>query len=172
MLGLILIDIRIFPLLETLAASDLDWLVKDILATIEFGDPQMESEDVVSHAQERVRQNDDVRSEREDRAEMASSRPWTGDEQVAIAADLVLRRMKETLYMAREAIEGVSRCIGEYNGEGIDALVDGVALLGGNGQIEASIDGLAVEHALGDLDKLRLAVEEWKFEMLGGAENL
>ena len=53
-----------------------------------------------------------------------------------------------------------------------NALVDGVALLGDNGQIEASIDGLAVEHALGDLDKLRLAVEEWKFEMLGGAESL
>ncbi|MDF2233149.1 hypothetical protein P2H44_11360 [Albimonas sp. CAU 1670] len=142
------------------------------MATIEMGDLMIESEDAVSGAQERVRQNEDVRSENEDQAETTLSRPWTGDEQVDIAAILVVRRIEETLLMARGSIEAVSSLIGEYEGAGIDRSEGGVALLGDDGELEASIDGPAVEHALGGLDQLRLAVEEWKSEILGGTENL
>lgn len=166
-----MIDSRIFPLLETLAASNLDWLVRDILATIEMGDSQLETEDAVSGAQERVRQNEDVRSESEDSAETVRSRPWTGDEQVAIAGELVVSRITETLHMARDSIEGVSRVIGKYDGRDIEGSAGGFVLLGDNGEVEGSIDEAAVEQALIGLKQLRLAVEEWATEMLGGTEN-
>lgn len=166
-----MIDSRIFPLLETLAASNLDWLVRDILATIEMGDLQLETENTVSGAQERVRQNEDVRSESEESADTVRSRPWTGDEQVSIAGELVVSRITETLHMARDSIEGVSGVIGKYDGKDIDASVGGLVLLGENGEVEGSIDEAAVEQALIGLKQLRLAVGEWISEMLGGTEN-
>ncbi|WP_157966314.1 hypothetical protein [Oceanibium sediminis] len=164
-----MIDYRLFPLLETLAASNLDWLVKDILAIVEMGDTQIASEGAMYAAQERIRLDQDLRSEQDDQAETAASIPWSGDEQVALAADIVVRRVKESLVMARASIEVVSTLIGEGERADTGYSVEGLALLGDDGESAVSIDRPAIDHAIESFDQLRLAVEEWKSEMLRGA---
>ena len=166
--GLTLIDSRLFPLLETLAASNLDWLVRDILAIVEMGETQIASEGEMYAAQERIRLDQDSRSEHEDQAETAVSKPWSGDEQVALAAHIVVTRIEESLVMARYSIEAVSTLIGESERVDTGRSVEGLALLGDDGELAVSIDRPAIDDALESLDQLRLAVGEWKSEMLGG----
>jgi len=166
------IDKRIFPLLETLAESNLDWLVKEILAAIEQGASQIESEDAIILVQAQVRRNDDVRSEGEEQAKMARSRPLEGNEQVELAAELVVSRVKESLHMAKQSIVDISRVIGERKGESAFQSVESVVLLGDDEEIEASINKSDIEHALGELDRLRLAVDQWKSESLSRDQEL
>jgi len=167
---LILIDSRIFSLLETLAASNLDWLVKDIFAAIEMGDTQIASEHAIFEVQERIRLQQDLRADDDEQTEKVPSRPWSGDEQVVLAADIVLDRLKQSLIMSQYSIEAVSRIIGEEKEEPFDLSIEGVVLLDGDGNVAASMGGADVEYALGNLDQLRLAVEVWKSEMLNGTE--
>ncbi|MEB8387791.1 hypothetical protein OO012_11160 [Rhodobacteraceae bacterium KMM 6894] len=166
-----MIDRRLFPLLETLAASRLDWLMRDVMVSIELGDQQVETENALSSAHERIRLNEEVRSESENQASKERSTPWTGDEQVALAADIVMTRLKETLLMAEFSIESVSRLIGAETREVTTPSNEGVAVLGDDGEVEASMDEQAVRKALEGMDQLRLAIEEWKSVTLRGSEN-
>lgn len=99
-----MIDPRIFPLIETLDGVGLDWLSRDVIASIFDGRPLIETEETLAAVR---LGSDDGASGFLDLESVAASpsTPLSGDEQVEMAAALVSERLRGALTMMLESIQ-------------------------------------------------------------------
>lgn len=167
-----MLDPRLFELLRTLAAANLDWLVDEVVQGVLAGDIRLEREDAVKAARDEVdRASQDRRSPNVVESQIAEAAsfdaaPLEGDAQLEWAIAHVTTRLRDALSMMRIAAERLDTIIRNGDSEGIRSpagrrvstqleLIDGEEVLGEAGSSEFA----AAEQALADLKQ---ALEQWR----------
>jgi hypothetical protein len=164
-----LIDPRLFPLLETLSASNLDWLVVDVLGAVTAGDVALEPEDALVRVRDVIRLGRERRAEEVSQLRTSAGREWSGDEQIKIAAEIVLRRIEEVLVMSESSLALIDALIGGDRGTQSTDVVDGIAYATDDGDFSGSMTLDKIGLARESLGGLRRAVEEWLSDAIRGA---
>lgn len=160
------LDKRIWPLLELLSRSGLDWLAEDIVATVlAHGDPPEAPNELAAgrRSERRVRDTDAP-------SDWPSS--LEGDAQLDWAPRYVVWRLHQAVKQASESLEMIDQ-IAEGGSEG---KLKGASELAGRapraglclrlGETKFTIDRQSVELAQAPLQRLEKALEVWRSSSL------
>lgn len=165
-----MIDSRLFPLLETLSASGLDWLVLDIVEAVTFGDIELEGGDALALARNAVKLGREQRSNDGLRFQRPVRREWSPDEQVKLAAQIVLQRVEEVLTMSEFSLAALALLIRGESSEQSSASLEGIAFATDENELGRAMTREGISEARESLDTLRRAVDQWLFEALRRGE--
>lgn len=169
-----MLDPRLFDLLKTLAAADLDWLAEEVIRGVLAGDVPLESEAAVIEARRDVFRewqnsggfgNLDV--------PLMHATPLKGDQQLDWAIGHVVRRLLNALSSMLASTERLDALV-----EGADqngwfrktADIAGVQLVISDGEeVLGEADRKAIDAALAAMPSLEEALLQWRGASIAGA---
>lgn len=167
------LDDRLFPLLQTLATADADWLIFELIDGIGAGIVIEETPDDLDLARIFARQDREPRRPADRTAISVQSRALEGDEQIVWAARYIGERLQSALDMMDSSVERLESII---NGTRLEARSDtraGVTLRfsdnEGAGSM-VSIEGRRAARA--GIQDLLPALDRWAREATGGRAAL
>lgn len=99
----------------------------DVLGVVTAGEVALEPEDALVRARNVIRLGRERRAEEVFPFRTSAGREWSGDEQIKIAAEIVLRRIEEVLVMSESTIALIDSLIGESSEARSTVAVEGIA---------------------------------------------
>lgn len=158
------LDPRIWPLLEMLSGSGLDWLAEDLLATVVQSGAEIETAAQLAAdrpAERPSRQQDFARE---------PDLPGEGDTQLQWAVRYVTARLWQTVKLASESLSIIDEIVlepspGDALGQAASTLIQTMILL--SGEDGGALDRNNVELAVGPLRRFEEALNSWLNETLG-----
>lgn len=170
-----MLDPRLFDLLETLAAADLDWLAEEVIQGVLAGDLPLESEASVIAARR------DVYRKRQDSGGFGNlDVQWTeavsleGDRQLDWAVKHVVSRLDDALSLMQASTGRLDALVDGADSDGqrmkaVDAV--GVQLVLTNSEeVLGETSRNAIEAAMTMMPLLKQALEEWRGISIAGGE--
>ncbi len=166
------LDPRLLPLLETLAASGADWLAFEIVDGVRRGREPEEPEELLQAARENVRSRQPERIPSPELSKLAE--PILGDDQIAWAADYVLARLDGALadlnagYAMIESIADDSSGRSEKAGPSpVEADCIKPVTVVVLGEEDLPIDRRSIAAARNGIPGLRAALAAWSLQSRG-----
>lgn len=143
-----MIEPRIYSLLQTLAAADLDWLSREILDGLTAGRVAAASPEQMELARKLANRRDQYAVfAGSEQFEVAGDKPFTNDEQINYAADYTVARLTDVIKTMETSLGSLERLLKDR-----DPLESGTSA----GTIMLSLDG-ADSTATTSMEDLRLA---------------
>lgn len=161
-----MLDPRLYPLLETLTRSDLDWLAQEVMSGALAGHVAEESSDALAQARSvAFREYQDTRELKPVVASLKRATPFSGEEQIAWAIAHVGDRIEQVLKMSLTSVDRLDalvdpdgKALGPVRGATLLAIVDDEDLIQvGRLQLAAGVEGL---------DAFRRALDSWASDSL------
>jgi len=168
-----MLDPRLFDLLKTLAAADLDWLADEVVRGILAGEVQLETEDSVAAARSGVfRARQDGAGLKASDGQAQEALPIEGEAQLDWAIRHVSIRLRDALAMMRASADRLDRLVdaaGSDGGARLQGKVGRTQLVLSSGENvldEAGPKELsAAQQAVAELKR---ALEQWRDTWTGG----
>lgn len=170
-----IIDLRLLPLIETLADSGADWLAFEILDGIRSGKLAEDSEDDVREAHRAVRSFRRYEtSPPEMEVKETLSQPLAGDDQIDYAVAYVIDRISQAIEMAKASLQQLDQ-IASRSRVGVEPAEVGIALAT---DVHIRMEGTKfvstqkqAEAALSILPELRKALLQWSQSVRQGEQQ-
>jgi hypothetical protein len=156
-----LLDPRILPLIETFAASGMDWLAFELVESIRFGRQQEETEEALAQAREQASNPRQIDSSARDYSGEAEAKAILGNDQLIWAAEYVERRFIDVIGALDAAFEHLDTIaqVGADASGGQSAGSIHLVLSQDEQSFEVAKSDTAV--AWEGLQALRIALKEW-----------
>ena len=159
-----MLDPRLYPLLETLTRSGLDWLAQEVVSGALAGHVAEESPDALAQARSvAFREYQDTRELKPVVASLERATPFSGEEQIAWAIAHIGDRIEQVLKMSLTSVDRLD-ALADPDGKAL-GLVQGATLLAmaddliqvGRSQLAAGVEGL---------EEFRRAMDSWASDTL------
>lgn len=150
------------PLIDTLAAADLDWLAFELIDGIKRGREPEEPAEALDEARASARQPAPPPERIVVQSPVVSAMPLYGDQQIEWAACYVVDRLEESIAALEASLDNLDDLLAASD-EATSALKapGRVVLIVEDGDSSRKSDRSAVERSRRGLDGLRIAVERW-----------
>lgn len=168
-----MIDPRLFDLLKTLAAADLDWLAEEVIQGVLAGDVPLENEAAVIAARRDVFRewqnsggfgNLDV--------PLMQATPLKGEEQLDWAVGHVVTRLLDALASMQASTERLDALVEGANQEGWHGKAAGMTsaqlVINDGEEVFGAADRNAIEAAMRAMPSLKEALLQWRGASLAG----
>jgi hypothetical protein len=154
------LDTRIWPLLEILGQSGLDWLAQDIFETVIQNGVEVECQHRLvaerpAGRPSKERAHDDVRSQ-----------ILEGDAQLKWAVDYVTDRLRQVVKLAYESLNMIDQIAGEPQGEATGGSSKALGDRSGTvialaGMLDEQLDRERLEATFEPFERLEAALRDW-----------
>lgn len=158
-----MIDQRIYPLLQTLSAADLDWLAREIVDGLTAGHVATADPDRMNSARELARrQFQYVGSIETGQSVEAADKPFTPDEQLDYAATYTVVRLTDVIATMEASVVSLGRLL-EANAPPPAGTAPGPIMLAlGDLDICVTADMQDLRLAQAGLKELQVAITAWR----------
>jgi hypothetical protein len=171
-----MLDPRLFDLLKTLAAADLDWLAEEVIQGVSAGDVPLESEAAVIAARH------DVFRERQNsggfgnlNVPLMQATPLKGDEQLDWAVGHVVTRLLDALSSMRASTERLDALVEGADQKGWHQKASGIAgaqlVINDGEEVLGEADRDAIDAAMTTIASLKEALLQWRGASLAGGDE-
>jgi len=158
-----MLDPRLFPLLETLARANLDWLAQEVMEGAAVGSLPGESAAVLEAARKSVfRDRQELGDHRIEVIALQPSKPLSANEQILWAMSHVSERLEEVLTMIGHSIarlDDIAISRAPSQGAAVDILGGSVGLM--DGEAVQTVNTLQIIAATAAVTDLRTALQTW-----------
>lgn len=157
-----MIDQRIYPLLQTLAAADLDWLARELVDGLTAGHVTTADPERMVFARELARrQSQYVRSTEIGQSVEAADKPFTPAEQLDYAANYTITRLADVVMTMEKSLDSLGHLL-EANVPPPPGSAPGSIMLAlSDGEIKATVDAQDLRLAKEGLQELQVAITAW-----------
>lgn len=158
-----MIDPRIYPLLQTLAASDLDWLVREIMDGLTAGHVSTASPEQMDLARELARRQeqflnfDDVAQSND-----VKDKAFTADEQVNYAANYTISRLADVIETMAVSFDSIGRILETHARPAVEGTPGPLMLSLEHDDSKATTSMEDLRQAREGLSELRDAITAWR----------
>ncbi len=162
------LDPRLFDLFETLRASQLDWLIFELMEGIQAGKHPSESPDTLAQARRDVRSDSPLEF---DFGPTSEAVPISGDDQIEWAVQYVADRLDATLAELRKATDNLHAI---FNGNATSTTKQGpqeVIIQLADGDEGRTLRRNDIIVASSELPGLRKELEAWSAQVRGQVQS-
>ncbi len=168
-----ILDARLLPLIETLAASGADWLAFELTDGIRSGRIVEESAEALEQARTMVREGSFGRTPipEEFHGDSQVIEPIAGDDQIDWADRYIRARLKDNIGMLTTAFNGLEQIVASELPTDVPAqsreMASAVSLVLQEDETSFEVNRTNVSEALHALQFLNSALNSWRSNLLG-----
>lgn len=167
-----ILDPRVIPLIETLAAAGIDWLAFELIEGIRRGREAEETSEALSMSREQARQQGAPWAKGEPQAGGPEAHPILGDAQIEWAARYISDRLDASLAELLASFDHLGELVGgqptRLDSDPARQTVEQVVVLL-DGEVPRTIRRADAERAVAQMPALRAALEKWVTDARGAA---